>query len=168
MSFLFPAMLAGLAGLLIPIALHLIARHRFPVKDFPSIRLLHREERSNVFALKLVVVPQLLLRLLVLLLLVLAMSRLFVSCGEAARERAGAPRNLLVVIDSSASMRMEARDPRTGKKVALIDLARGQEGAPCAPDRGRARRRGDRRSDLAREPHGPLVRRRQHDGLPRE
>ena len=102
MNFLYPAMLAGLLGLSVPVILHLIARHRFPVVDFPSIRFLRKDERTNVIAAKLIDIPQLLLRLLVLILLVLAMSRLFapsLSMGKPAR-------NLVVIIDASASMRM--------------------------------------------------------------
>ena len=115
MNFLFPSMLAGLGALAVPIILHLIARHRFPVKDFPSIQLLRREKRSNVFAPKLVDKKQLLLRLLVLALLALAMARVFVPLGGGGRSSATggvasqAPRNLVVVLDCSASMR--ARRP---------------------------------------------------------
>ncbi len=100
MMFLFPAMLAGLAGLTIPVAIHLIARHRFPVREFPSVRLLAQERRNNVFAWRLVDPLQLLLRLLVLLLLVLAMARLFLPGFG----RQPAPRNVVVVVDASASM----------------------------------------------------------------
>lgn len=102
MNLLYPAMLAGLLGLSVPVILHLIARHRFPVIDFPSIRFLRKDERTNVIAAKLIDIPQLILRLLVLILLVLAMSRLFapsLSLGKPAR-------NLVVIIDASASMRM--------------------------------------------------------------
>lgn len=112
MSFLFPTMLAGLAALAVPVVLHLIARHNFPVRDFPSIQLLRREKRSNVFAPKLVDKKQLLLRLLVLFLLVLAMARLFLpigggrqaSTGGSGAATGGAPQNLVVVLDCSASM----------------------------------------------------------------
>ncbi|HUT35138.1 MAG TPA: BatA domain-containing protein [Planctomycetota bacterium] len=104
MSLLFPAMLLGLVGLAIPVALHLIARHKYQVLEFPSLRLLQADERSNVFAMRLVDVGQLLLRLLVLALLVLAMARLFASCATGSR----APRNLVVVLDCSASMRLKA------------------------------------------------------------
>ena len=92
MSFLFPAMLGGLAALSIPIALHLIARHRFPVLKIPTIRFLRAERRANVFAWKVVDIPQLLLRLLVLLLLVFIMSRRFsptISSSPAPRSSAG-------------------------------------------------------------------------------
>jgi hypothetical protein len=43
MSFLFPAMLAGLLGMSVPIALHLIAKQKFPIRDFPTLRLLTRD-----------------------------------------------------------------------------------------------------------------------------
>jgi len=106
MNLLFPAMLAGLAGLTVPVVIHLIARHRFPVRDFPTIRLLRYERRDNVFARKLVDPLQLLLRLLVLALFVLAMARFFSpTLGEQ-----DAPRNLIIVMDTSASMRVAVPD----------------------------------------------------------
>ena len=107
MSFLFPAMLAGLAGLAIPMVIHLIARHEYPVQNFPATHLLERDERANVFQLRLVDVWQLLLRLLVLALLVLLMARLFAPGGTSYP----APRNLVLLIDCSASMRMEVAGP---------------------------------------------------------
>src|SRR3954469_6137203 len=122
MSFLFPAMLAGAAGLAVPIALHLIAKHKFPVRDFPTLRLLMKDERTNVFAPRLIDPWQLLLRLLVLLLLVFAMSRLFAP----GLSSAPAPRNLVVVMDCSASMRMTVKNPAGAGEVPLIDLARGK------------------------------------------
>ena len=67
--------------------------------DFPSIRLLQGENRTNTLALKLVDIGQLLLRLLVLTLLVLAMSRLFLPWVN---QRAA--HNTVIVIDGSASM----------------------------------------------------------------
>jgi hypothetical protein len=122
MNLLFPAMLAGLAGLGVPVVFHLIARHRFPVQAFPAVRLLRYERRANVFAWRLVDLRQLLLRLLVLLLLVLAMARLFSGWLSSAP----APRNLVVVLDTSASMAMEVPDPEdeNGRRVPLFTVAR--------------------------------------------
>lgn len=120
MNFLFPAMLAGLAALGVPVALHLIAKHKFPIKDFPTLRLLLRDERTNTFAPKLIDKWQLLLRLLVLLLLVLAMARLFTSGFSLSP----APRNLVVVIDDSASMAMSVKNPSGSGQVTLLELAR--------------------------------------------
>ena len=101
MNFLNPIMLAGLIGLAVPIAIHMIARHRFPVRDFPAIRLLRIERRDNIFARRLVDPLQLLNRLLILALLALAMARLF---SPTFSDRT-APRNLIIVMDASSSMR---------------------------------------------------------------
>ena len=122
MNFLFPAMLAGLAALGVPVALHLIAKHKFPVRDFPTLRLLMRDERTNTFAPRLIDKWQLLLRLLVLLLLVLAMARLFTPGFSLSP----APRNLVVVIDGSASMAMSVKNPAGASQVTLLELARGK------------------------------------------
>ena len=120
MQLLFPAMLAGLAGLSVPVILHIIARSRFPVLQVPNIRLLGYQRRDNVFARRLVDHWQLLLRLLVLTLLVLAMARVFLPNIETTRT----PRNLVVVLDASASMKMEVNDPKKGRTTAF-DVAKG-------------------------------------------
>jgi len=120
MTALFPAMLLGLAGLAIPVLLHLIARHKYQVLEFPTIRLLQPDERSNVFALRLVDVGQLLLRLLVLLLLVAAMARLFAGWWPFGQ----AQRNLVVVVDCSASMRTLGRKGDDPTPTPLIELAK--------------------------------------------
>jgi len=120
MNLLFPAMLAGLAGLSVPVILHLIARSRFPVWDFPTIRLLRYEKRDNVFARKLVDPWQLLLRLLVIALLVFAMSRLFLP----GLSKEPAPRNLIVVLDASASMEMAAEASSDEDSMSTLELAK--------------------------------------------
>ncbi len=120
MNFLFPAMFAGALGLGVPVVIHLIARHRFPVQGFPTIRLLRYERRANVFAWTLVDVKQLLLRLLVLALLVLAMARLFAPWASSEP----APHNLVIVLDASASMRATTTDPATEETAVLFDMAR--------------------------------------------
>ena len=120
MSLLFPAMLAGLVGLGIPFALHLIAKHKFPVRDFPTLRLLMRDERTNVFAPRLIDPWQLLLRLLVLTLLVLAMARVFLPGFSGTP----APRNLVVVVDCSASMNLTVKNPAGSGQFTLLELAR--------------------------------------------
>lgn len=120
MSLLFPAMLAGILGIGIPVALHLIAKHKFPVRDFPTLRLLMRDERTNVFAPRLIDPWQLLLRVLVLTLLVLAMARVFLPGFRGAP----APRNLVVVVDCSASMNLTVKNPAGSGQVTLLELAR--------------------------------------------
>jgi hypothetical protein len=113
-------MLLGLAGLSVPVILHLIARHKFPVMDFPAIRLLRQEVRTNVFAWRLVDPWQLLLRLLLILLLVLAMARLFTPFFFAQP----APRNLIVVLDASASMFMATNSTAQSSATTPLDVAR--------------------------------------------
>lgn len=120
MNALFPAMLAGLASLALPIVLHLIARQRFPVQDFPTIRLLEGERRTNTLAPRLVDVPQLLIRLFLLLLIILAMSRLFAPWLS----NAPATHNTVVVIDASASMMQVTQSPDGKGKTTLFELAR--------------------------------------------
>ena len=117
MAILNPLMLLGLAGLTVPIVIHLIARHRFPVQNFPSLRLLRVEKRTNVFAWLLVDPWQLLLRLLVLALLVFAMCRFFTSWPQTAP----APQNMVIILDASASMRCRTQE---GGETSLFDLAR--------------------------------------------
>jgi len=118
MTFLFPAMLAGLLGMGVPIALHLIAKHKFPIRDFPTLRLLTKDQRTNQFAMRLIDPLQLLLRLAVLALLVLAMARLFSPADPAP-----APRNLVVVLDASASMNQTVLNAEGSARIPIIDLA---------------------------------------------
>lgn len=119
MGFLYPGMLAGLLGLSVPVILHLIARHRFPVIGFPSIRFIRKDDRTNVLAAKLIDIPQLLLRLLVLFLLVLTMSRCVSPSGFGAK----AARNLVVIVDASASMRTTV-SANASEQISLFERAR--------------------------------------------
>jgi len=114
-------MLAGLVGLALPVIIHLIARSKFPVQYVSNIRLLRSEKRENVFAAKLVDPLQLLLRLLVIALLVLAMARLLLPAAHTP-----AARNLVVVIDASASMQMPAdvSDQLSGQAPMVLDKAK--------------------------------------------
>lgn len=118
MTFLFPAMLAGLLGMSVPIALHLIAKHKFPIRDFPTLRLLTKDQRTNQFAMKLIDPLQLLLRLAVLAVLVLAMARLFLPADPAP-----APRNLVVVLDASASMNQTLLNAEGSAQIPILEVA---------------------------------------------
>ncbi len=119
MTLLNPWMLLGLAGLAGPLVLHLINRHRYPVEDFPAIQLLRIERRANRFARRLVDIPELLLRLLVLLLLVLAMLRVFLPVVPST-----APHNLVVVVDSSARLAAAPGRPGNPQAEPLFERAR--------------------------------------------
>ena len=103
-----PIMLLGLAGLALPVIIHLIHRQRLRPRMLATIQFLDPQDVSNAFA----PVPrhwlQLLLRLLLMAVLVLLMARLFVT-----RDQVG-PRTLAVVLDRSMSMqRIAAGGERT-------------------------------------------------------
>ena len=52
MTWLNPSMLMGFAALSLPIIFHFIARHKFPVRDFPSLMLLRTRERPNALSIR--------------------------------------------------------------------------------------------------------------------
>ena len=95
---LHPWMLLGLAGLAVPVILHLIQRQRLRPQMLATLEFLDVEDAANAFA----PVPrdwlQLLLRLLLLALFVLLMARLAIE-----DDRPG-PRTVAVVLDQSLSM----------------------------------------------------------------
>jgi hypothetical protein len=95
---LYPLMLLGLIGLAIPVILHLIQKQRLRPQLLATMHFLDPQDAANAFA----PVPrdklQLLLRLLLLGLFVLLMSRLFAGGEEIG------PRSMVVVLDQSLSM----------------------------------------------------------------
>lgn len=111
-------MLLGLAGLALPVIIHLIHRQRLRPRMLATIQFLDPQDVSNAFA----PVPrhwlQLLLRLLLMAVLVLLMARLFVT-----RDQVG-PRTLAVVLDRSMSMQRIA----TGGERTLFDECKQQIG----------------------------------------
>ena len=106
MTFLFPAMFAGLAALLVPVVLHLIARQRFPIQPIPNLRLIQSERRTNAYAVRPVDLVQLLLRLVVVAAVVFAVLRPATLNSPVGRPA----RNIVVVLDCSPSMLMSARE----------------------------------------------------------
>ena len=118
---LHPWMLLGLAGLAVPVILHLIQRQRLRPQLLATLEFLDVEDAANAFA----PVPrdwlQLLLRLLLLTLFILLMARM------AIQDARPGPRTMAVVLDQSLSMqrKVDARESlfdrcRT-KILALID-----------------------------------------------
>jgi len=120
MTWLNPAMLIGLAALAVPIVFHFIARHKFPIRDFPSLMLLRKRERPNALSWRPIDLFQLLLRLAVVAILVLAMARGF---SPSANEPA--PRNLVIILDTSTSMNLPV-DPAEDEELTSLNLARQQ------------------------------------------
>jgi hypothetical protein len=114
-----PLMLLGLAGLAVPVIIHLIQRQRLRPQWLATLQFLEREDVANAFA----PVPrdrlQLLLRLLLLLLLVLLMARLAVGGREPG------PRTLTVILDQSLSMQQTSAAGGTvfaAHQAAILEL----------------------------------------------
>src|SRR5437588_10978375 len=101
---LYPLMMLGLLGLAVPIILHLIQKQRLRPQLLATMQFLDPQDAANAFA----PVPrdklQLLLRLLLLGLFVLLMSRLFAGGEEVG------PRSMVVVLNQSLSMQRRAGD----------------------------------------------------------
>jgi hypothetical protein len=103
MSFLAPLFLVGLAGLAIPVILHLIQKERKNVVMFPSLMFLRRIPYQSVQRRRIRHWFLLLLRLAALALIVLAFARPFLRRTEIAVGASGA-REVVVLLDRSYSM----------------------------------------------------------------
>jgi len=118
MGFLAPWFLAGLAGLALPVYLHLLRRHRTTPLPFSSLMFLERRTQSSIKHRRLRYLLLLAARLLLLLLLVLAFASPFMN--RSVNATAGAPL-LMIVIDNSFSMREGARlEEAKRQALALI------------------------------------------------
>lgn len=116
---LHPLMLVGMVGLSIPIVLHLIQRQRLKPQVLATMQFLVPQDAANAFA----PVPrdrlQLLLRLLLLAIFVLLMTRF-----HRAEETVG-PRSLVVVFDQSLGMQRRFDEHQTlfdHQKAELLKL----------------------------------------------
>ena len=101
-----PWFLAGLAGLALPLYLHLLRRHKQPPKPVPSLMFYEPRTISSTHHRRLDYIFLLSLRLLVLLLLILAFANPFINRDTAAL---ASNRLVLIVIDNSFSMRAGTR-----------------------------------------------------------
>jgi len=105
MSFLAPALLAGLAAIAIPIYLHLVQRERKQVVRFPSLMFIRKIPYQSVRRRKVRHWLLLALRAAALALLVLAFARPFLESGELAAAAGIGAREIVVLVDRSASLR---------------------------------------------------------------
>ena len=101
-----PWFLAALAGLVLPVYLHLLKRHRTPPKPVPSLMLYESRVQASTRHRRLDHLLLLSLRLLVLLLLILAFANPFINRNAASL---ASNRLVLLVIDNSFSMRAGTR-----------------------------------------------------------
>jgi hypothetical protein len=104
MSFLSPLILAGLAAISIPILIHLIQRERSRVVPFPSLMFLQRIPYQSVRRRRIRHWLLLAMRVAAIALLVLAFARPFFPQGALAAAAAGGAREVVILLDQSASM----------------------------------------------------------------
>ena len=104
MSFLTPLFLAALAGLAIPVIIHLIQKERKNVVAFPSLMFLRKIPYQSVERRKIRNWPLLLLRLAALALIVMAFARPFLRSEAIAASAAGGAREVVILLDRSYSV----------------------------------------------------------------
>lgn len=113
MSFLTPLFLVALAGLAIPVFIHLIQRERKNVVQFPSLMFLRRIPYQSVQRRRIRHWLLLMLRLAALALIVLAFARPFFRRTDAAAAGATGAREMVLLVDRSYSMGYGDRWQRT-------------------------------------------------------
>jgi Aerotolerance regulator N-terminal/von Willebrand factor type A domain len=104
MSFLAPLFLVGLAGLAIPIFLHLIQKERKQVVQFPSLMFLRRIPYQSVQRRRIRHWLLLMCRLAALALIVVAFGRPFFRGADATAAAASGAREVVILLDRSYSM----------------------------------------------------------------
>ena len=104
MSLLAPLFLVGLSAIAIPVLIHLIQRERKRVIQFPSLMFLQRIPYQSVRRRRIRHWLLLALRAAALALLVLAFARPFFPQGAVAAAALNGAREVVIVLDNSASM----------------------------------------------------------------
>jgi hypothetical protein len=105
MSFLSPFLLAGLGAIAVPILVHLIQRERKRVIEFPSLMFVQKIPYQSVRRRRLRHWGLLLMRALAIALIVAAFARPFFPASAAAALAAtGGTREVVILLDQSASM----------------------------------------------------------------
>src|SRR5205823_988916 len=125
MSFLTPLFLLGLAALAIPVLVHLIQRERKRVVEFPSLMFLRRIPYQSVRRRRIRNWLLLALRAAALALIVAAFARPFIRQGPLAAAAVAGAREVVVLLDRSASMGWgdHWQRARTAARLAIDDLA---------------------------------------------
>src|SRR2546425_10860271 len=104
MSFLAPLFLLGLAGLAIPVVIHLIQHEKKQVVLFPSLMFVRRVPSQSVRRRRIHNWTLLFVRLAALALLVAAFARPFLSRPDAAAVVGSGAREVVILGDQSYSM----------------------------------------------------------------
>ncbi|HEX5061396.1 MAG TPA: BatA domain-containing protein [Kofleriaceae bacterium] len=101
MGFLAPLMLAGIAAIVVPIAIHLIGRRRARVVKFAALDFLLATKRKTAKRLRLRERLLLLVRALVCLAIAIALAKPFTSCERKGPMVTRGPQAAVLVIDDS-------------------------------------------------------------------
>jgi hypothetical protein len=104
MSFLTPFFLLGLGAIAVPILVHLIQRERKRVIEFPSLMFVRRIPYQSVRRRRIRHWALLLLRATAIALIVAAFARPFLPQSAVANVVTGGAREVVILLDSSASM----------------------------------------------------------------
>ena len=104
MGFLTPLVFVALAGIAVPVIIHMIQREKKNVVEFPSLMFLRRIPYQSVRRRHIRNWPLLLLRLAALALIVTAFTRPFLKTESIAAADAGAAREVVILVDRSYSL----------------------------------------------------------------
>jgi len=104
MAFLTPLFLVGLSAIAIPVLVHLIQREKKRVVEFPSLMFVRRIPYQSVRRRRIRHWGLLLLRAAAIALIVAAFARPFLRQGATAAAAIGGAREIVVLLDDSASM----------------------------------------------------------------
>ena len=104
MGFLTPLFFAALAGIAVPVIIHMIQREKKNVVEFPSLMFLRRIPYQSVRRRHIRNWPLLLLRLAALTLIVAAFTRPFLRTESISAAAAGSAREVVILIDRSYSI----------------------------------------------------------------
>jgi hypothetical protein len=151
MSFLAPLFLVASAAIAIPIFVHLIQRERKRVIQFPSLMFVQRIPYQSVRRRRIRHWALLAMRCAALLMIVAAFARPFLKQEAAAAAAIGGTRELVVMLDHSASMgygdhwdrardaaRTAIRSLGAGDKATLVLFSRNaEESMRATTDKGR-------------------------------
>ncbi len=116
-----PWFLAGLAALALPVWLHLLKKHRSTPLPFASLMFFERRTQSSVKHRRLRYLLLFGLRMALLALLALAFARPYLTRPAAT---AAGPRQLVVAIDNSFSMRQGGRLVRAKREAEALIASR--------------------------------------------
>ena len=118
MSFLAPLFLVASAAIAIPIFVHLIQRERKRVILFPSLMFVQKIPYQSVRRRRIRHWALLMMRCAALLLIVAAFARPFLKQGVIAAAAVGGTREIVILLDHSASMSGPAR--RDDAKLKIV------------------------------------------------